>query len=367
MDSHIVLTKIQIVDVFFRFCAVGILMTYFAQTLIQQRDNGWRSVAWLIVCFIGYILLTAPIENHHYGILRPIFLWLTDLTAYALLAVYWHRVYRRSLFLSMPLWAKAAFSLWVSYMGYFFLAEQGRGVFHDALHVIGLILLLFILFDAVRGFNDDLNENRRDLRKLVVFSISGYMTLLTLIELMSQTLKDNWLFSLGNAFSMLVFAAVAVWYKLFSSQKLDPQPNQVVQSSQNLIESEGTAPVHSDNTKGVSLQAQSLKDAMAQGLYLQNELTIKSLASTLSMPEHQLRKVINQELGFDNFSHFLNSYRIPHVAEQMLEESHLTTPVLTLALEAGYNSIAPFNRAFKEVHKMTPTEFRANNRRSFQK
>ena len=33
-------------------------------------------------------------------------------------------------------------------------------------------------------------------------------------------------------------------------------------------------------------------------------------------------------------------------------------PILTLALEAGFQSIGPFNRAFKTATGLTPTEFR---------
>jgi AraC-like DNA-binding protein len=36
-------------------------------------------------------------------------------------------------------------------------------------------------------------------------------------------------------------------------------------------------------------------------------------------------------------------------------------PILTLALEAGFQSIGPFNRAFKAATGTTPTEFRQLN------
>jgi len=39
------------------------------------------------------------------------------------------------------------------------------------------------------------------------------------------------------------------------------------------------------------------------------------------------------------------------------EQRHL--PILTIALTVGYNSINPFNRAFRELKGMTPSEFRA--------
>ena len=33
-------------------------------------------------------------------------------------------------------------------------------------------------------------------------------------------------------------------------------------------------------------------------------------------------------------------------------------PILTMALEVGFNSIAPFNRAFKSIEGVTPSEYR---------
>jgi AraC-like DNA-binding protein len=33
-------------------------------------------------------------------------------------------------------------------------------------------------------------------------------------------------------------------------------------------------------------------------------------------------------------------------------------PILTIALDAGFNSLGPFNRAFKAETGMTPSEFR---------
>ena len=32
--------------------------------------------------------------------------------------------------------------------------------------------------------------------------------------------------------------------------------------------------------------------------------------------------------------------------------------MLTIALDMGYRSLSPFNKAFKEIKGMTPTEFR---------
>ena len=41
-------------------------------------------------------------------------------------------------------------------------------------------------------------------------------------------------------------------------------------------------------------------------------------------------------------------------------DAHCTTddPILTLALNEGFNSLAPFNKAFRDRTGQTPTEFR---------
>ena len=44
----------------------------------------------------------------------------------------------------------------------------------------------------------------------------------------------------------------------------------------------------------------------------------------------------------------------PHLSDA----SQRDVPVLTIAMDAGFQSIGPFNRAFKADTGLTPTEFR---------
>jgi AraC-like DNA-binding protein len=68
--------------------------------------------------------------------------------------------------------------------------------------------------------------------------------------------------------------------------------------------------------------------------------------------------LINGHLGYRNFSAFLNSYRIPEAQQILSDPEQVRKPVLTLALELGYGSLGPFNRAFKVATGLTPTEYR---------
>ena len=87
-------------------------------------------------------------------------------------------------------------------------------------------------------------------------------------------------------------------------------------------------------------------------------LTISALSAALGHPEHRLRQLINGRLGYRNFSAFLNSYRIPEAQRILADSAQVRKPVLTIALDLGYGSLGPFNRAFKIETGLTPTEFR---------
>jgi AraC-like DNA-binding protein len=92
--------------------------------------------------------------------------------------------------------------------------------------------------------------------------------------------------------------------------------------------------------------------------YRQEGLTIGLLAARLGMQEYRLRTLINDGLGHRNFNAFLNRYRLDEAKAALADRSQAEVPVLTIALDAGFQSLAPFNRAFKADTGLTPTEFR---------
>jgi AraC-like DNA-binding protein len=101
---------------------------------------------------------------------------------------------------------------------------------------------------------------------------------------------------------------------------------------------------------------------VAERLYARESLTIVELADLLGTQEHVLRRVINHGLGFRNFNDFLHTHRLKEAAGRLGDPQLSRIPVLTIALEVGYGSIGPFNRAFKERFGVTPTEYRRASR-----
>ena len=97
---------------------------------------------------------------------------------------------------------------------------------------------------------------------------------------------------------------------------------------------------------------------MEERYYRTPGLTIATLADHLEVPEHRLRALINKRLGHRNFSAFLNGLRIAEAREILAEKTQVDTPVLTIAMDLGYNSLATFNRAFRAESGTTPTDYR---------
>lgn len=105
--------------------------------------------------------------------------------------------------------------------------------------------------------------------------------------------------------------------------------------------------------------AQALQHLMAvERAYRAEDMSLASLAAKLNAPEYKLRRLINQRMGYRNFNAFINGFRLDAVRAALLDPARRDLPVLTLALEAGFQSIGPFNRAFKAATGLTPTEFR---------
>lgn len=93
-------------------------------------------------------------------------------------------------------------------------------------------------------------------------------------------------------------------------------------------------------------------------VYREEGLTIGALASRAGAPEYALRRLINGRLGYRNFNAYLNSWRLADARAALRDPAQREVPISTIALDAGFSSLGPFNRAFKAAEGVTPSEFR---------
>jgi AraC-like DNA-binding protein len=152
-----------------------------------------------------------------------------------------------------------------------------------------------------------------------------------------------------------VLAALAAW-ALLQVAPIGPAAAVLPQSRDNVAPVARPKPPLQDVNP---LLLRRLKQLMTEEcIFRQEGVTIGALASRLSVPEERLRRAINEGLKHRNFNAFINHYRLEDAKTALSDPSQHEVPVLTIAMDAGFQSLGPFNRAFKADTGMTPTEYR---------
>lgn len=94
----------------------------------------------------------------------------------------------------------------------------------------------------------------------------------------------------------------------------------------------------------------------AEKPYLNPELGLQELADKLEVKRHTLSNAINQ-IHNKNFYEFINQYRVEEVKSMLTNPKNKHLKFISLAYDAGFNSKASFNRIFKQMTEMTPSQF----------
>ncbi len=100
-----------------------------------------------------------------------------------------------------------------------------------------------------------------------------------------------------------------------------------------------------------------MNDAMAvEKVYLNENLNLRDFALHLKSDPNLISFILNSALN-KNFHDFVNHYRVEEVKNKLNDPRSEHLSLLGIGLEAGFNSKTTFNRVFKQVTGMTPTEF----------
>ena len=99
---------------------------------------------------------------------------------------------------------------------------------------------------------------------------------------------------------------------------------------------------------------QSLMDS--ESPYLDPLLTLNKLSELAEIPAYRLTKILKTNLE-SSFYDYINTYRVKTVKEKMQSGEAKRLSILGIAYESGFNSKASFNRVFKKIEGMTPTQY----------
>ncbi|PKV48657.1 AraC-like DNA-binding protein [Aquimarina sp. MAR_2010_214] len=90
--------------------------------------------------------------------------------------------------------------------------------------------------------------------------------------------------------------------------------------------------------------------------YLDHETKQSDIADKLNMSVHLFSEVLN--VCFQkNFNNFINLYRVDTAKQLMKEPKYQHYKILAIGYEAGFPSKTSFNRVFKKLVGLTPTEY----------
>lgn len=221
--------------------------------------------------------------------------------------------------------------------------------------VSGVLFRITMLAFAAAAFwevwysrEGDLVEPRRKMRPRLIAVVGLYVIVIAFIEVATHNgLADRVMIRIVG--STIILVVLAFCAALFQMRQVDLfGPSLPVQRS-------AAAKTHADDGLSEKLLAH-----MAREMAHRDEtMSIAKLAQQLGEQEYRLRRTINQQLGHRNFTSFLNGYRLAEVKAALSDPAQKDVPIITIALDAGFGSLGPFNRAFREAEGMTPSAYRA--------
>lgn len=112
----------------------------------------------------------------------------------------------------------------------------------------------------------------------------------------------------------------------------------------------------------ISEAAELLANAMiVEKIYLDSELTLAKLAGQLDLPPKTISVVLNQHLKI-GFNEYINKFRVEEVKRKLAESKNSNLTITAVAFDAGFNSLATFQRVFKNMTGLTPKQFSVQSR-----
>jgi AraC-like DNA-binding protein len=216
-----------------------------------------------------------------------------------------------------------------------------------AINLIALGFIVLAVAQTVASWSSDLVERRRGVRVFIVGAAALYGGLNAILQILWSGGGTEMASTVNSAALAAVVAAISfAMMRVDGAELLPVQP--AVQAD----------PVVADAGADQKLVDALMRLMADERIYRHENISIGSLATKLKIPEYRLRRLINQQLGYRNFNVFLNEHRIAEAKAALADPSQAEVPVITIAMDAGFQSLGPFNRAFKATTGVTPSEYR---------
>jgi AraC-like DNA-binding protein len=226
-----------------------------------------------------------------------------------------------------------------------------------AVNLVALGFIALAVTQTISSWSDDLVERRRRVRVFIVGASALYGGINAVLQILLPIGAAAEIASTVNS-AVLTGVVAAICYAMMRVDGADLFPAAPETAPVLIVPGQPTAAEDAGDRKLVDALMRLMGD---ERIYRHDNITIGSLANKLGIPEYRLRRLINQRLGYRNFNVFLNNHRIEEAKAALSDPTQAEVPVITIAMDAGFQSLGPFNRAFKATTGVTPTEYRRLN------
>jgi AraC-like DNA-binding protein len=229
-----------------------------------------------------------------------------------------------------------------------------------ALSLTTLGLALLAAAQILATWRTDLVAGRRRLRLVVLIGASTYIVIVAAANFAgTPSMSFSAMASVASAVAMFGLVGLSAWNLLRAA---DAQDGSMLLPATGDASGSARATARDGAVKPAAIDRALLRRLeqlmVVERAYRREGLTIGTLSAELGVPDYRLRQLINEGLAYRNFNAFLNRYRIEDAKAALADPEQSEVPVLTIAMDAGFQSLAPFNRAFRAATDLTPTEFR---------
>lgn len=247
----------------------------------------------------------------------------------------------------------------------------------DSEHGVPVLFNFFLLLTAISGpvyfifsirlfkkldinifnnFSSSENINLDWLRKLV-YSFGAIWTILIIFASIHHIFHFfSWIFCTDGLFLSLTFFIILIGYFGLRQKEIFIQyPGHKIEYITEIKTKYSGMLLKEKDTE---IYANKITHYMSTAKpYLDANLTLPQLAIMLQIPPHHLSRVINEKFGI-NFFDFINQYRVAEVKTKIDNPEFDNLSLLGIAFDCGFNTKSAFNRVFKKMTGLTPSEYK---------
>lgn len=334
---------------------LGLLM---AQTMVKQK----HTMHLLFALFLGSVAMGTAQKLS--GDILGNYRYLVGMGACATCNVYW--LLSRTLFRSKQalsaqhlLFALALGILIMFKQGYLFLDNLWQfdsatnqntiAILGELTMMLSSCVLILTIWEGINGFQQATSTEKQQ-RLLFIITITSAIAICKTVTSTSFLTPDM---------ARFVVSAVAV-YVICTTQLLIFWISQTRKAA---LTGSGLTQQHSVNNPISDTQLAELTKRLdnllcAQKRFLQPNLKVADMARELDVSEYLISRAIRHNSYGKNFNQHINALRIQHAQTLLQDAGKQHWSVLVIALESGFASIGPFNRAFKQICGVTPNQYR---------